>query len=162
MVRPMVHSTKHYVQNSIATVEAGTVLNQFIAVAVPVGDKNTTSEVEEGSSIKACFIERWVRSASTTPSSGQWIIYKKVGDSTFPGAVDMAALGDWDNKKNIFATGMGLFNDQDADAVAVTRGWYKIPKSKQRMGLGDQLVFSIWVPTIDAQVCGFSTYKEYT
>ncbi len=162
MVRPMVHSTKHIVQNPIETIGAGVVVNQFVAVAVAVGNKNLPYEVEEGSSIKACFLERWIRSNSATPSSGQWCLYKKTGDSTFPSAVDMAQLHDWDNKKNILAMGMGLYNDNDADAVAIVRNWYKIPKSKQRMGLGDVLAMSFYNVTVDSSLCGFSLYKEYT
>ncbi len=158
----MVHSTKHYVQKSLATITAGAVDATVIAAAVPVADKNLVSEVEEGSSVKAVYMEYWMRSGSTTGSSGQWILYKKNADTTFASGVDMAALGDWDNKKNILATGMGLFNDQDADAIAIMRGWYKIPKSKQRFGLGDVLALSIFVPTVDAHICGFSTFKEYT
>ncbi len=161
MVRPMVHSTKHYVQQSITTVTGGAVVNIVIATAVAVGDKNLVSEVEEGCSIKAVYLEYWVRAGSTTPSSGQAVFVKLIGDSTGPTAVDMAALGDWDGKKNIFYTTMGLYNDQDADAIAVYKGWLKIPKGKQRMGLNDRLRFSIFTPTIDLQICGFATYKEY-
>ncbi len=74
----------------------------------------------------------------------------------------MAALGDWSNKKNIFYTTMGLFNDQDADAIALFKGWIKIPKGKQRQGLEDSLKIAIFTPTIDLHICGFCLYKEYT
>ncbi len=162
MVRPMVHSVKHYVQFSLATVTAGTVLNVAIATGVAIDDVNIVSEVKEGSSIKAIYFELWIRSSSTTPSSGQLIVYKKQSDSGNPTAVNMAALGDWDNKRNIFYTTMGLFNDQDADAIALFKGWIKIPKGKQRFTIGDDLNFSIFAPTIDSQICGFATYKEYS
>ncbi len=162
MVRPMVHSTKHYVQNSLATVVAGSVLQLNIAEGVAVVNKNIAFEVEEGSTIKAVYVESWIRGASATASSGQYIIYKKIADASVPSSTDMAALGDWDNKKNIFYTTMGLYNDNDADAIAAHRGWIKIPKGKQRMGLGDKLSIAIFSPTIDLHHCGFSTYKEYT
>jgi len=43
------------------------------------------------------------------------------------------------------------------------RGWYKIPKTKQRFGLGDRLVLQIASQGTDAlDFCGFATYKEYT
>ncbi len=162
MVRPMVHSEKHYVQTSIATVTGGTVVNIAIAAAVPVSDKDAVFEVAEGSTIKAVYVELWARAGETTAGSGQMIIYKRVGDSSDPSATDMAALGDWDNKKNIFYTTMGLFNDQDADAITLYKGWLKIPKGKQRMGLGDTLKIAVFSPTIDLHICGFYTYKEYT
>ncbi len=162
MVRPIVHSVKHYVQQSLETVVGGNVVTELIVSAVSVDQVNTVNEVQEGSIIKAVYVELWVRAGSTTPSSGQMVIYKRVSDATAPNATDMAALGDWNNKKNIFYTTMGLFNDQDADAIAIFKGWIKIPKSKQRFGLGDKLEMSIFTPTIDLHICGFYTYKEYT
>ena len=162
MVRPMVHSVKHYVQYSIQTIVAGAVADLTIANAVSIDAVNTVSEVAEGNSIKAIYVEIWGRAGSTTPSSGQMIIYKKQSDSSNPTNTEMAALGDWDNKRNILYTTMGLFNDQDADAIMLHKGWVKIPKGKQRMGLGDALKISIFVPTIDLQICGFTTYKEYS
>ncbi len=162
MVRPILHSTKHYVQHSIATVTAGSVLNGVVVDSVDVSGKNVPVEVEEGNSVKAVYVELWIRSASATPSSGQMIFYKKSSDTTNPSAIDMAALNDWDNKKNILYTTMGLFNDADADAIAIFKGWIKIPKGKQRMGLGDSLNWAIFSPTIDLHVCGFETFKEYS
>ena len=158
----MVHSTKHYVQTSLTTVVGGTPLNVILVDAVAVKDKDAVFEVEEGSTVKAIYLEYWLRSASTTGSSGQAIISKQIADATNPTATEMAALGDWDNKKNIFYTTMGLFNDVDADAIVIYKGWLKIPKGKQRMGLSDRLTLSVFSPTIDQHICGFCTYKEYT
>ncbi len=162
MVRPMVHSIKHYVQFSIRTVTGGAVLTESLAAGVARDAVNLVNEVQEGSTVKAIYLELWVRAGSTTPSSGQLIVYKKQTDATNPSVADMAALGDWDNKRNIFYTTMGLFNDQDADAIALFKGWIKIPKGKQRFTIGDDLNFSIFAATIDAQICGFCTYKEYS
>ncbi len=162
MVRPMVHSTKHIVQQSITTVTGGGVVTVNVAESVAVGAKNLVFEVEEGSSIKAVYVEMWERSSSTTPSSGQAIFYKKIADASSATAADMAALGDWDNKKNILYTTMGLFNDQDADAVNLIRGWIKIPKGKQRMGLGDKIQMTFFASVVDTVICGFFLYKEYT
>ncbi len=159
MVRPMVHSIKHYLQFSIETVTGGAVVTKGLATGVAA--VTADNHVLNGSTVKAIYVEIWARAGSTTPSSGQFIIYKKIGDSTNPSTTDMAALHDWDNKKNILYTTMGLFNDQDADAIMVHKGWVKIPKGKQRMGLGDSINFSIFTPTIDLQICGFATYKEY-
>jgi len=162
MVRPMVHSVKHYVQFSIATVTGGAVTSLAIANAVAPDAVTDVDEVVEGSGVKAVYLEIWLRSASTTAASGQMIVYKLQGDATNPSTTDMAALGDWDNKRNIFYTTMGLFNDVDSSAIAAFKGWIKIPKGKQRMGLGDDINLSIFSPTVDMHVCGFATYKEYT
>ncbi len=162
MVRPMVHSSKHYVQNSIETITAGTVLTKTFIAAVAVDQKNDVFEVEEGASVKAVYVEEWWRAGSLTGTSGQAIIYKSEGDTSAPSAAEIAALGDWDNKKNILYTTMGLINDQDSLAMPIYKGWLKIPKGKQRFGLNDKLRMSVFVTAIDGQLCGFSTYKEYT
>ncbi len=162
MVRPMVHSTKHIVQFSIRTIESGTVENLTIVDSVAVANKNIPAEVEEGSTIKACYLEIWVRAGSATASSGQHVLYKKSAGQGFPSTTNMGQLHDWNNKKNIFATQMGLFNDQDANATRIYGGWYKIPKGKQRFGLGDQLIITGFATAIDLQICGFAVYKEYT
>ncbi len=164
MVRPMVHSTKHIVQFTIRTVVAAGPQLQHLSIvsAVATPNKDDPDEVEEGSTVKACYVELWIRAADTTGGSGQLVLYKKSSGQGTPSIVNMAALHDWNNKKNILFTQMGLFNDQDADAVAVMRGWYKIPKGKQRFGLGDELQITVFTPSIDLHICGFAIYKEYS
>ena len=162
MVRPVVHSIKHYTQFSIFTVTGGAAVSKSVVSAVAPEDVNDADEVVEGSLVKAVYLELWVRSATTTGSSGQMVFFKKQAGQADPSTTNMAALHDWTNKKNIFYTTMGLFNDVDADAVVAFKGWIKIPKGKQRMGLGDFLNFTFFAPTIDLHVCGFATYKEYS
>ncbi len=77
----------------------------------------------------------------------------------------MAALHDYANKKNILFTAQGLLTPTDGGQVPVVRGWYKIPKGKQRFGLTDQLFVSIRnnnATSIDINFCGLAIYKEYT
>ncbi len=161
MVRPMVHSTKHYVQQSIGQVAAGAVVNTEIVRGVTVADKNTVLECEEGTSVKAIYLELWVRSTGTGASSFVFIFCKRPSNTGSPSVAEMAALGDWDNKKNILYTTQGLINDVDSSALNLYKGWIKIPKGKQRIGLQD--IFS-WHLSAVAQAidfCGFCTYKEY-
>ncbi len=163
MVRPMVHSVKHYVQQSVFTVLASAIKNTEMVDAVAVVDKNITSEVTEGSSVKAVYVELWLRAGDTAPGSFVFIICKRPGGVNVPSTTEMASLGDWDNKKNILYTTQGLINDQDADAIAIYKGWVRIPKSKQRMGLGDHISWHLFAQgAIDIIGCGFATYKEYT
>ncbi len=163
MVRAMVHSTKHYVQQSLFTVLASATKDENLASAVAVSDKNTVEEVVEGSTVKAVYVELWLRTQSTSPGSFVFIVCKRPGGVNSPTTTDMGALGVWDNKKNILYTTQGLINDQDADAIAVFKGWIKIPKSKQRMGLGDKISWHLFAQgALDMTGCGFSTYKEYT
>ncbi len=126
-----------------------------------MSSKNLVTEVEEGSSIKACYVELWIRAGEVTAGSGQFVLVKIPAGAVDPTTTEMAALNNYVNKKNILVTGMGLFNDQDADAIAVLKGWYKIPKGKQRFGLGDALIVRIFSPTIDLHICGVAIYKEY-
>ncbi len=163
MVRPVVHSEKHIVQTSIVTDTLNTVGTTNIINAVAVSDKDAVNEVVEGAIVKAVYLEYWIKSSGTSGlASGQWCLFKKIGDASNPSTTDMAALADWDNKKNILVMGMGLYNDNTADAVAVIRGWVKIPKSKQRFGLGDALTIAFFNPAVSANRCGFALYKEYT
>ncbi len=161
MVRPVVHSIKHYVQFSIGTVTGGATTALSVIDTVDIQGVTDVDEIMEGSVVKAIYIELWLRAGSTTPASGQTIIYKKQSDTTVASTTEMAALGDWNNKRNIFYTTMGLYNDQDADATLAFKGWIKIPKGKQRFALADQIKIQMFTPTIDLQFCGFATYKEY-
>ncbi len=161
MVRPMVHSTKHYVQQSIGTVAAAAIDTVDIVNAVDVAAKTGTNSVEEGSSVKAVFVEMWLRSAATSASSFNFAIIKRGGGQGAPSVAEMAALGDFDNKKNCLFFSQGLLNDVDSSALSVIRTWIKIPKSKQRFGLGDRLSWHLTAIGQSINFCGFETYKEY-
>ncbi len=162
-MRAPIHSTKHYVQMSLASVAAATVVNTVLVSGVPVADKNTVSEVEEGALVKAVFIELWL--LGQTNNQFFTVIFGKY-PSNAPAATlaDMAALGDWDGKKNILYTTQGLApNDGVGQPINVIRQWFKIPKGKQRMGLNDRLqlqVASRGDGVLD--FCGFATFKEFT
>ncbi len=157
----MVHSTKHYVQHSIGTVTAGAVEDNDFVFATDVGAKNLVNEVEEGSSVKAIYLELWIRSAATSAASFVFCVAKRGGGQDQPTASDMAALGDFVNKKNILYVTQGLTNDVDSSAMALYRGWIKIPKSKQRCGLGDKISWHLFAVGQSINFCGFVTYKEY-
>ncbi len=161
MVRPMVHSTKHYVQQSLETVVGGTLTTLRLANALDVrsGDPDN---VLAGSTVKAVFVEMWIRSTEVTPGT-VLVSLIKTPDSSNITFADVTALHDYANKKNVFYHTQGLTNDSDANAIAFVRGWFKIPKGKQRFGLGDRLFLAIASQApIDNVMCGFATYKEYS
>ncbi len=161
MVRPMVHSTKHYVQPGLRSITAGVSEGHIIVDAVASADLTGNFEVLEGSSVKAVYVESWVRAAGASPGAYIMCVYKApIGIEPFTVA-EMAALFDADNKKNILFSSQALFNDNDADAIAIHRGWLKIPKGKQRMGLGDRIIMSTSAIGVDVTICGLETYKEY-
>ncbi len=163
MVRPVIHSTKHYVQFPFSNIGAGVRENALLINAVAAPDKNISSEVEEGASIKAVFIEMWMINAGGD-GTAIVIVEKTTNNNTGANVTDMASLFGYDNKKNILFTHQGLTsNDGIGNPIPVIRGWIKIPKSKQRFGLGDRLVLTISnVSAQDLDRCGFTTYKEYT
>ncbi len=158
-MRPPIHSQKHYVQVSLSTVLAGaSLVTPFIqAVETPT----IGSHVKEGSIVKAVFVEMWVRTGDTAPGTSLITLVKTEQNST-PTFTDLTNLNDWDNKKNVLYHTQGLINDQDADAIPFMRQWFKIPKGKQRFGLGDRLALCITAQALDNIICGFMTYKEYS
>ncbi len=162
-MRPLIHSTKHYVQVSLSTATTGAIVNTAIVEGVQVVDKNSVSEVEEGASVKAVYVELWLI-GSVSNQFFTVILHKDPSGAGSPTPTEMAALGTWDNKKNILYCTQGLAsNDGIAAPIPVIRQWFKIPKGKQRFGLGDNLRLSVMSRGSDDIIfCGFFTYKEYT
>ncbi len=163
MVRPMVHSVKHYVQFGIDQITTGTLQANIIASAVVGPSADSANEVKEGSSIKAIYFEFWLQNQGNL---GEFIatITKDPELGNGPTFVEQASLFTYTNKKNVLYTTQGLTsNDGVSGPVNIIRGWVKIPKSKQRFGLGDRVHFNISnVSSGDLNRCGFATYKEYS
>ncbi len=159
-MRPIIQSTKHYVQVSLATVLAGQInaIRLVNATDVRTGDPDN---VIAGASIKAVFVEMWVRTGDTAPGT-TLVSLIKTTDAQSVAFGDVTALHDYNNKKNVLYHTQGLINDQDSSATPFVRQWFKIPKGKQRFGLGDRLFITVAAQALDNIICGFSTYKEYT
>jgi len=162
MVRPTVHSVKHYVQLAITQIGFGTLEVNNIVNAVNLQLADQGNEVVEGSIIKAIFFELWLQNEGNL---GEFImtITKDPEGGTGPTFAEQAALFSYTNKKNVFYTTQGLTsNDGVSGPVNVIRGWIKIPKSKQRFGLGDKINMNISnVSSSDLVRCGIAIYKEY-
>ncbi len=158
-----IHSQKHYVQMSRSTVATVAANNEVIIKAVESTQANLVDEVVEGAIVKAVYVELWVINSG---NDGSHIVTltKDPVSGTGPTFTNLNALGTYVNKKNILFTHQGLDpNDGIANPMLVMRDWYKIPKSKQRFGLGDRLHLSIANNSLqDLFYCGFFTYKEYT
>ncbi len=162
-MRPPIHSTKHYVQFPIDQITTGTSQGIILAQAVESTLSNLSAEVSEGSLIKAVFVELWLEN---TGNLGESIvtISKDVRNNAGPTFAQMGNLFAFTNKKNILFTHQGLTsNDGVSQPTNVVRGWIKIPKSKQRFGLGDMLMLNIAnVSSQDLNRCGMAIYKEYS
>jgi len=162
MVKPVVHSVKHYVQLPINQILTGTREANTIAFGVLSNVANLSTEVIEGSIIKAVYFEMWLQNEGTL---GEFIatISKNTDLGSGPTFVEHATLWTYTVKKNILWTSQGLTsNDGVSGPVNIIRGWIKIPKSKQRFGLGDVLNFNISnVSSNDLVRCGIAIFKEY-
>jgi len=162
-LRPRVNTKKHIVQISQSTVSQAAKVTTVLAVAIE-GAPSTPTQTKEGAIVSACYVEFWVSQDSATVVGSYTVVLEKVpgvGGTITTG--QMAALHDYDNKKNIFFTGQGLLTPNDGGQVPVLRGWYKIPKSKQRFGLGDTLSVSLRnnnATALDLNFCGLAVFKE--
>ncbi len=163
MVRPVVHSQKHYVQFPLDGITTATVQNIQLVVAVESTVANLATEIVEGSLVKAVYVELWLQNSSTLGESIVTVSKDPVS-GTGPTFVNHGNLFAFVNKKNILFTHQGLTsNDGISGPLPVIRQWLKIPKSKQRFGLGDRLNLNISnVSSNNLNRCGFSTYKEYS
>ncbi len=162
-MRPVIHSEKHYVQTSLATIASLAALNIVLVDAVTVANKNTVTEVVEGALVKAVYIEMWLLGELGDATQITALTKFQSGAAPFSTA-QLAAIGTTSGKKNTLFVSQGLVTqDSSGSPLPIMRGWYKIPKSKQRFGLGDTLELQIFAQgASDLTVCGFATYKEYT
>ncbi len=163
MVRPMVHSTKHIVQITLSTATTGATSVNTLVSSVARQDADSAIEVEEGSTVKAIFLELWAI-GSVSDQFYTAIVAKLIGGQGNISQADLTNLFSYDNKKNVLWTTQGLAsNDGIAGPVNLIKGWIKIPKGKQRFGLGDKIQFGISSRgSATITYCGFALYKEYT
>ncbi len=159
-MRPVINTEKHYIQISLATVAAGAIFGSSLvnAVAVPT---TAAPEVREGAKVSAIYIEMWIQTDDAALGSSIITVEKRPGgDTTFMTAAESAALNAYTNKKNILFTQMGLTPNNVTYPMATVKGWFKIPKSKQRMGLNDRIIINVHAQSNGLNICGFATYKE--
>ncbi len=164
-MKPIIKSKKHIFQISQSTVaQAAAAHTTFITAQEATG--TAPNHVEEGAIVKACYVEFWLSQDSASVVGSYTVtLLKDPGGNALLTSAQMAALHDYDNKKNILFTAQGLLAPNDGGQVAVLRGWYKIPKGKQRFGLGDTLTVSVRnnnATAIDINFCGLAIFKEYT
>ncbi len=160
-MRPPIKSKKHYVQITRSTVATVARNVELLAHGTETTSASNPDDVAEGSVLKAVFVELWLENSSNTGSFGVGLEKTPVNNS--PSFSDYSSLSSYDNKKNIFYYTQGLpANDGVGNPIPILRQWFKMPKSKQRFGLGDKLQLVIVNFGADTLTyCGFATYKEY-
>ena len=159
-MRPRVHTEKHYNQESVFTVGAGAISNRIIADAVAVPDAVSDNQVRQGSIISAVYVEMWLTSDDALQASSIVTLEKVPGTAPLMAAGQSAALNVYENKKNVFHCQMGLIPPNVQHPLSSIKGWFKIPKGKQRFGLGDRLLLNVHAQSNGLQACGFFIYKE--
>ncbi len=162
-MKPIIHSTKHYVQQSRSQVATVAITGLSIIDSVEGTVANAVDEVVEGATVKAVFVEMWLLD---TASDGSFIISLERIDA-LASAMNFTqsnALGTYKNKKNILYVTQGLSpNNGVGNPVPIIRQWFKIPKGKQRFGLNDKLKLNITNNGLnDLEFCGVFVYKELT
>ncbi len=157
-LRPKVHTEKHTVQFSLDTTTSGTLETKTLisAVAAP----STTAEVREGSTVNAVFIEMWIQTDDAALGSSIVSLERLPGGVPIMTAANSAAMNAYNNKKNVLHVQMGLTPNNVTYPMAALKGWFKIPKGKQRFGLGDRLNINLHAQSNGLNTCGFATYKE--
>ncbi len=158
-MRPRVHTEKHFSQRSLFSVASGAITNQIVLTAVAV--PSSAAHVREGAIISALYVEMWLSSDDAASGTAIVTLEKVQGaTSVLMTTGEAGALNDYDNKKNIFHTQMGLLPSNVNYPMAVIKGWLKIPKGKQRFGLNDRLILNIFAQSNGVSGCGFFLYKE--
>ncbi len=157
-----INSEKHIVQLTFQSTTEGNAGGATIisAVANPTGTNPT--EVPVGSIIKAVYVEAWLVGNLQTASTGVIIVEKTQNDSSGADATQLSNLHNYENKRNIFHTQMGLIGAADTNPVPMIRQWIKIPKGKQRFALGDQMYILYKPITEGCEFCGLVIFKAYT
>ena len=160
-MRSPINSEKHLVQRTLQGVSGGSIFNQAI---IEVTNTPTASiHVPVGAVVKAVHVELWLLTVGNT-SVGSTVVTveKTIGDATDMVFAQSSSLHDYPNKKNIFYTTQGLISDEKSVPIPALKFWIKIPKGKQRFGLGDKLNINISALSEDLEFCGCFIYKAYT
>ncbi len=158
-----INSVKHIVQKTNQSIATGTILNVVVVDALSKNTARTsTFQVDEGSLVKAVYVECWIKSNSPAGTSAQQITtFEKIvsGQNTMTNS-EALNLQAYENKKNIFYSSQGVLGDLTTNSIPVIRQWIAISKGKQRMGLSDRLVLNV-AAVSEVQQCGLFIYKEY-
>lgn len=157
-MRPRVNTEKHILQFSPTTVGLGAISNVLAvhAVAAPA----LSRDVREGAIVSAIYVEFWIHSDDAAAGSTVVTLEKVPALATPMTYAQSIVLNDYSNKKNILYTSQGLVPPNVQSGLPLIRGWFKIPKGKQRFGLGDKIIINISGISNGVVYCGHLQFKE--
>ncbi len=158
-----ISSIKHVVNVENAVIADAARRSVILIVAVAQNVVTDVTHVVEGSIIKAVYIEMWFKgnAAAGTEDKFQFIVEKTVAGVNGATFTQLNNLMTYPNKKNVFFSSQGVVGDLTTASIPILRQWIKIPKGKQRFGLGDSLEVAISSTGATANNCGLAIYKEY-
>jgi len=160
-MRPIINSEKRIVQLTLSTVMVGDTLGINLVAAVQDPGATNPLQVAAGTVVKAVYLEYWLLGTSAQPPTVTTVIEKSVSGSSSITSSEMTNINAYSNKKNILEMHQGIIGDANSNPIPFYRGWLKIPKGKQRFGLGDTLTFSVKSITEETQLCGLCIFKAY-
>ncbi len=156
-----INTEKHIHQNPSFVVAASSLTGVNVVDSVAVANKDAPNEVAEGNSVKAVYCEYWTVANQSANDFGIMVIEKLPGGGTPMTFTQANNLNTYPNKKNILLTFEGLLPPNTQNPIPFVKGWIKIPKGKQRFGLGDRLRINFASSAGGLEICGFVVFKEY-
>lgn len=154
-----IHSIKHFIHTPAQVIVSGARINLNLVVGTVAPAATLATDVTQGALVKAIYVEYWV-SGVTAAKTVLGAIIKLPAGNVGPSFAESVNLGSYGNKKNIFETHQGLV-PTEGNQMALFRHWIRIPKGKQRIGLGDKIVILVSATGTNVNLCGFATFKEY-
>ncbi len=122
---------------------------------------SSPTDVAAGTVVKAVYAELWLMGDGQQPATVTTCIIKVPNGGSGPSTGEMTNLNAYNSKRNILEMHQGLIGDANTNPSPFYRGWIKIPKGKQRFGLGDKLVLAVKSISEGTQMCGLFIFKAY-
>ncbi len=156
---PPITRDKHEVQWSDIGVNASTTQNKTLANAVPVADKNLSTEVAHGSHVRFVYLEfQFSANLASVVTIIHWQLRVVPLGMTF-GA---PSLYYQDERAYIIKRGMEMIPPNTQTVIKRVIG-VPIPRLYQRMKANQKIIFAYQATDTGAiNACGFTIYKEIT
>ncbi len=150
-------SDKHEITWSNIGQNASVAQIQTLAVSVPVGDKDASTEVAVGSHVRGVYIE-FQFSAETITSTK--IIHWEVGVAITGQTLSVPTLYYQNDRSQVLKRGMEML-PKDVATVIKRIIFVPIPPKFQRFAEGNVLFLSYQASSTETiNACGFAIYKE--
>ncbi len=139
----------------------GAIDQTIVVTAVDLPDSSVNNQVDVGSVVKAIYLEMWLTADDAQASSVTISLEKVPRISDLQIFAESQNLHDYFNKNNIFYMTQGLLPAVLNSGIPFLRGWFKIPKGKQRMDKESAIVLNISAISNGISACGICIYKSY-